>query len=200
MGIIERVNEPISALPIPPVDDRVHRVNAHASDLARTSCSIRSHDLADTQLGGVDLLGVGAAVIWACITLVPQAKIGRQRLLADLGPVGHAAAGPLSSVGDEIDLHLGVGADDGADVPALDHGVPDRAELALSLPHHLAHLGVAGDGGDDAVDARHPDLLRDIPPADENAVALERDGLAVRELSEFQSIVEREGPLRERAR
>ena len=60
-------------------------------------------------------------------------------------------------VGDEVDLHLGVGRDDGADVAALDHDVAVAAELALPLAHHLAHLGVPRDDRHHPVDPRLPD-------------------------------------------
>ena len=40
---------------------------------------------------------------------------------------------PLGRVRDEVDLHLGVGADDRPDVAALDDGVADVREPALML-------------------------------------------------------------------
>ena len=76
-------------------------------------------------------------------------------------------------VRDQVDLHVGIRADDGADVAALDDGIAVGAELALALPHHLADPSVTRDRGDDAVDPRLADLLGHILPLDEDAVALE---------------------------
>ena len=88
--------------------------------------SIRSASAAGCMLRGV--------------ALVAEAQVGGERVGADLGPLGGAAAGALALVGDEVDLHVGVRRDDGADVAALDHDVALVAELALALAHHLAHL------------------------------------------------------------
>ena len=48
------------------------------------------------------------------------------------GPLGVAPSGADGRVGDEPDLHLGVGDDDDADVASLDHGVARAPELALA--------------------------------------------------------------------
>ena len=45
-------------------------------------------------------------------------------------------------IGNEVDLHLRVRSDDGADVASLDHDVASLAELALPLAHDLANVRV----------------------------------------------------------
>jgi hypothetical protein len=160
-------------------------MDAHAPDLARTSCSIRS--TTSSMLSSV------VSISWASgrglhlrrVALVPQAEVGRERFLSDLGPVGDPAARPLGRVRDEVDLHFGVGADDGADVAALDDGVAMRAELALALPHDLAHLG---DGG--ATEETTRSILGSrissvtSSPWMKTRSSLEGDGLAAAELTE----------------
>ena len=74
------------------------------------------------------------------VALVAEPQVGRERVGADPGPLGEPPRGAHAGVGDEVDLHLGVRRDDGADVAALDHDVALLAERALALAHHLAHL------------------------------------------------------------
>ena len=81
------------------------------------------------------------------VALVAEPQVGRERVGADVGPLGWRRARADVAVRDEVDLHLGVGRDDGADVPALDDGVALLRELALALAHHLADLRMAGDDG-----------------------------------------------------
>ena len=79
------------------------------------------------------------------VALVAQAEVGRERVAADLRPLGEAALRAHRGIGDEIHLHLGVGRDDGADVASLDDDVALVTELALPLAHHLAHGRMARD-------------------------------------------------------
>src|SRR5581483_3482018 len=91
------------------------------------------------------------------VLLVAHAQVGRERIGADAGPLGAAPAGTLLAIGGEIDLHLGIRCDDGADVAALDDDVAVLAELALPFAHHFAHGRVAGNDGNHPVDARAAD-------------------------------------------
>ena len=101
------------------------------------------------------------------------------------GPLRARAARARTLVGDEVDLHLGVGRDDGADVAALDHGVPLAGELALALAHHVAHLLVAGDDG---TSGRSRDLriaaVTSLPSIETRAAASNVTGLLARERAE----------------
>ena len=76
-----------------------------------------------------------AASLW-----LAHAQVGRERVAADLGPFREPALRAHLRIGDEVDLHLRVGRDDGADVASLDDDVAVVAELALALAHDLAHL------------------------------------------------------------
>ena len=79
-------------------------------------------------------------------------------------------------IGDEIDLHLRVGRDDGADVASLDDDVAVVTELALALAHDLAHLRMARDDRHHPVDLRAADRGGDVGAGDEDAaVVLEGD-------------------------
>ena len=91
-------------------------------------------------------LGVVGRLHPHAVGLVAQPEVGRERVGADR-PAARPARRRARTVriGDEVDLHLGVGRDDRADVAALDHGVALAAELALALAHHLAHLRVPRD-------------------------------------------------------
>ena len=89
-----------------------------------------------------------------------ELEVGRERIGADVRPLRLPPLRAHLRVGDEVDLHLGVGRDDRADVAALDHGVALRGELALALAHHLAHLRVPRDDRHHPVDARLADRAR----------------------------------------
>ena len=123
-------------------------VGHQTADRARTSSSIRAITSSIAELGRVDLDGVRGRLHADVVGLVAQLEVGRERVGADVGPLGLAAARADRRVGDEVDLHLGLRRDDRADVAALDHDVALGPELALALAHHLAHLGVAGDDRD----------------------------------------------------
>src|SRR5207248_8972684 len=98
----------------------------------------------------------------------------------------------------QVDLDRRVRRDGGADVAALDDGVPPDRELPLALPHHAAHLRMARDDGDDAVDARAADRRGDVRRGDEDAAVLvELDGTRLREPPEPLRLVERD-PLADR--
>ena len=104
-------------------------------------------------------------------------------------------------VGDEVDLHLGVGRDDGADVAALDHDVALAAELALPLAHHLAHLRVPRDDRHHPVDARLADRGGHVGAGDEDAAAVvEGDRVLARERAERRLVAERRARAGARAR
>ena len=105
------------------------------------------------------------------VGLVAQLEIGRECVRADVGPLGLAASRADRRIGDEVDLHLGLRRHDRADVAALDHDVALGAELALALPHHLAHLVVAGDDRDVLVDPHLPDRVGDVGAVDVDAPA-----------------------------
>src|SRR3990170_3885130 len=148
-------------------------------------------DVVDGEVRRVDRLRVRRRAHLGRVALVAQAQVGGKRLGADLGPLFAAPASTLPRVGDEVDLHLGVGTDDGADVTPFDDGVAHLGELALALSHHLPHLGMARHRRDDAVDARGADLLRDLGAGDEHRAALEGDGVRARERAEGGRVLER---------
>ena len=110
----------------------------------------------------VDLLRVPGRLHPLGVLLVAHADVRGERVCADPRPVRHAASRTLVAVGDEIDLHLGLRCDDGADVAALDHDVAVAAELALPLPHHLAHGRVPRDDGNHSIDALLANRRRDV--------------------------------------
>ena len=102
-------------------------------------------------------------------------------------------AAATARVGDEIDLDLGVGRDDRADVAALDDDVALLPERALPLAHHLAHGVVARDDGDELVDVGLADRGRSRRAGDEDPAALvELDRVLGRELGELGGAVERQ--------
>src|SRR5262249_38286393 len=107
-------------------------------------------DVLDVETRRVDLDRISCGLHPRRVALVTQPQVGRQGVGADAGPLGDAAFRTLISIGDEEDLYLGVGSDDGADVAALDHDVPVAPELTLALAHHLAHRVVTSD------DRHHP--------------------------------------------
>src|SRR5439155_20545624 len=91
------------------------------------------------------------------------------------------------------DLHRGVRSDAGADVAALDHDVAVLGQLALTITHHIANLGMAGDDGDEPVDLRPPDRRGDVRAGDEAApVLVEVDRVPRGELAEPGALVERD--------
>ena len=125
------------------------------------------------------------------IGLVAELEVGREGVRADLGPLGLPAQSANARVGLEIDLHLGLGGDDGADVPAFDHDVAIGAELALALAHHLAHLGVPRDHRHHAVDPNLADRVGDVGVVDQHpAVGGEDDGLLHRQPAEARPVAE----------
>ena len=119
-------------------------------------------DVVDLEVCRVDQLRVLGGLHARPVRRVARPEIGRERVGADVGPLGLAPRGANRRIGLQVDLHLGVGRDDRADVAALDHDVALMAELALPLAHHLAHLVVARDDRHHAVDARLADRRRDV--------------------------------------
>src|SRR5690606_969020 len=69
-----------------------------------------------------------------------------------------AARGTGGGVGGEVELHLGVRGDHGADVATLDHDVTAPDDLALELEEPGAHGRDGGDGADGGGDVLAPDL------------------------------------------
>src|SRR5262249_22514504 len=105
--------------------------------------------------------------------------------------LGLPAPRPHLGVGLEVDLHLGPGRDDGADVPPLDHDVALGAELALALAHHLTHFWMPRDHRHHAVDPNLADRVGDVGVVDEHAaVAGEADGLLHRQPAELRPVAE----------
>ncbi len=109
------------------------------------------------------------------VELVACAQVGRERVGADVGTLRLAATRADVGIGLQVDLHLGVGRDDGADVAPLDHDVPLMAELALPLAHHLAHVVVARDDRDHPVDSGLADRRSDVGAGDGHAAGLVED-------------------------
>ena len=59
--------------------------------------------------------------------------------------IGRPPAGALLGRRIQIDLHVGVGKDDGADVPSLHHHAARDAQRALAVDQHFAHARHARD-------------------------------------------------------
>ena len=106
-----------------------------------------------------------AGCIRSASLLVAGAEVGRERVGADLRPLGQPAARAHLRIGLEVDLHRRSRGDDGADVAALDHRIALLAQLALALPHHLAHLGMPGHDRDEPVDLGPADRSGDVGAA-----------------------------------
>ena len=102
------------------------------------------------------VVSISSASSAGCIRAASFSSRARRSVASASAPIsGRSASRRLartSRVGLEVDLHLGVGRDDGADVAALDHDVALVPELALALAHDLAHLGMPGDDRDEPVD------------------------------------------------
>ena len=168
-------------------------VHCVVSARSRISASIRGDDVVDLEVGRVDEHGVLGRLHPLAVELVARTEVGRERVRADVGALGLAAPRADVGIGLQVDLHLGVGRDDGADVAPLDHDVPLMAELALPLAHHLAHLVVARDDGDHAVDARLPDRRGHVGARDRHAARLVEDHrVPARELPERLRLGERQ--------
>ena len=129
-------------------------------------------DVVDLEVGRVDLLRVGRRAHARGVALVADAQVGRERVAADVGALGLAPARTHVAVRVEVDLHLRVRRDDGADVAALDHDVALLAELALALAHDLADRRMTRDDRDLPVDARLADRRGHVRSGDRDAAAV----------------------------
>src|SRR6266700_4265037 len=109
-------------------------------------------DVLDVELGRVDLHRVGRGHHSLCVALVADAEVGCERVGPDLGALGEPTLGPGLALGVQVDLHIGTGADDRADVAALDHRVTDVRELALTGPHDRPDRGMTSYDRHHAVD------------------------------------------------
>src|SRR5205814_6551736 len=102
------------------------------------------------------------------------------------------AACPNLAVGDEVDLHVRLGRDDGADVAAFDDHAALLDELPLATAHDHAHLGVSSDHGHEAVDAGTADHVRDVSSVDPDSPDLvERDRSLLGQRGQWWTIAER---------
>src|SRR5215218_6576558 len=174
--------------------------SASATASGRLAGADQLFDLADhvlhVELGGVDLNRVLRGLHARRIALVAQAQVGCERVRTDLRPLREAAAGAHRALGIEVDLHLGLRRDHGADVAALDHDIAFVRELALALPHHRAHGRVPRDHRHEAVDIGPADRGGDVGLADRDAAALvEADGIVGRELAQLLAVRERDAAL-----
>ncbi len=88
---------------------------------------MRSTTSSGAELGRVDHVGVLGRLHLGGIPLVAELQIRCEPVSALFGPLDLPPSCPLGRVGDEVDLHLGVGADDRPDVAAFDDGVADGA-------------------------------------------------------------------------
>ena len=122
------------------------------------------------------------------VAVVAGAQVGGERVGADVGTLGLASLLAHAAVGDEIDLHVRVRADDRADVAPFDDRVAELGQLPLALAHHLAHLRVARDDGHHAVDPGLPDRRGDVAAGDRDASRLvQLDPVLARELARARS-------------
>src|SRR6476469_3674308 len=152
---------------------------------------LRDHVL-DVEVGGVDLVRVLGWPHARCVALVAQAEVGCERVGANLGPLGQAAIRAHGTIGVQVDLHRSLRGDHGADVAALDHDVAIVGELLLARAHHLAHVLVARDDRDEAVDVGLANRGGDVRVGDPDAPLLvEADRRLGRELAELVAVAER---------
>ena len=172
--------------------DRPDGVGArHAGLLREDDLLDPGNDLVDGEVGRVDLDRVLGRAHVDRVLLVAEPEVGGERVGADPRPLGGAPRGADALVRDEVDLHLCLGRDDRADVAALDHDVALAPERALPLAHHLAHVVVARDDGDELVDVRLADRGRDVAAVDEDAALLvEPDRVLGRERGQLAGEVE----------
>jgi hypothetical protein len=175
-------------------------VQTTSSDFTRRR-SVRARldpvdDVRDLEVRRVDLGRVGRRLHPGRVALVAEAQVGGERVGPDAGPFGDASLCTLVPIGDEEDLHVGVGRDDGADVAALDHDVAVAPELPLPLPHHLAHGGMARYDWHHPVDTSLADRGGHVGAGDPHPVVLgEQDGALARELREPFCVAEVEAPV-----
>src|SRR5262249_2948254 len=86
----------------------------------------------------------------ALVALVAPPDIGEHLSFADraaiLDELEVTAPRALLGRGNDEQLHVGIGADDGADIATVEHGTPlSCSEVALIGEQRLAHLGMRGD-------------------------------------------------------
>src|SRR5438874_6353460 len=129
-------------------------------------------DVLDVELGRVDLNRVLRGHHPLGVALVADAEVGRERVRADLRSLGEPALGAGLSFRVQVDLHVGTGADDRADVAALDHRITNVRELALARTHDRPDLWMARDDGHHAVNAGLPDRGGDVRVVDPDAAFL----------------------------
>ena len=87
-----------------------------------------------------------------------------------MAPLRRAPAGPLLHRRVEVELQVGVGQHDRADVAAGHDDPAGRCDPPLPLEEGRPHLGQSGDLGDALVDGRRVHLRRDVDAVDEDAV------------------------------
>src|SRR4029450_2822592 len=92
-------------------------------------------DVLYVEVARVDHLGVLGRLHPGAVAVVPSAQVGRERIRAYVRTLGLTAMFAHAAVGDEIDLPLGVRADDRADVAPFDDRVSDLGQLPLALAH-----------------------------------------------------------------
>src|SRR5919197_3165546 len=119
-------------------------------------------DVLDVELRRVDQDRVVRGLHARGVALVAQAQVSRERVGADLGALGEPPLRADVRRGVQVDLHDGVGDDDGADVAPLDHRVTSFRELALALAHIAAHLAVTGNHGHEPIDVDAADRGGDV--------------------------------------
>ena len=167
----------------------------HAGRRERTSASIRS----TTSSTSRSLVSITSASSAGCMRARSLSSRARRSVASASAPMSGRSAWRRCSrtrpVGDEVDLDVGVRADDRADVAALDHRVALLRELALALPHDLAHLGMPRDDRHHAVDPRLADRGGDVGARDRHAPRLvELDAVLAREGAELVAAAERSMP------
>jgi hypothetical protein len=123
------------------------------------------------------------------VALVALSQIGGEVIRGDAGSVGRPPARALVGVGEQEHLHLGLRCDDRANVATFDHGVAADREGALSVTHHVAHLGMTCDRRHQTVDLSSSDRRRHVLPVDlHEATFPERDRMRERDLREQRSV------------
>ena len=131
-------------------------------------------DLVDREVRRVDQLGVLGGLHPRGVALVAGAQVGGERVGAELGPLGEAAAG--AHLRSRPGGRPSPAASGTTTVPMSRPSIttsPSCRELALALAHDLAHLGMPGDDRDEPVDLGAADRSGDVGAGDE-APALRR--------------------------
>ena len=109
------------------------------------------------------------AVLTSGVALVAQGLLGEHRVRVG-AQLARASARTLPGRGREEDLQLGLGRDDGADIPPLGHPVSVGDQLALLDHQRLAHTRVGSHTGRRLGDLGRADRLGHVAPVEQHSL------------------------------